>query len=90
MLPSIRSYGNYSSSNYEAHTLEVSVGNLTIYFSYKTPVAFYTSGNLVVSENVWGNTTGKHLNWIDPVKSNRLDHNEFEKQLVEVMEKYNV
>ena len=90
MLPSIRSYGNYSSSNYGAHTLEVSVGNLTIYFSYKTPVAFHTPGRLVVSENVWGNTTGKHLNWIDPDKSKRLDRNEFEKQLAEVMDKYNV
>ena len=90
MLPSIRSYGNYSSSNYGAHTLEVSVGNLTIYFSYKTPVAFETPGHLVVSENVWGNTTGKHLNWINSDKSNRLDRGEFEKQLNEVMEKYNV
>jgi len=90
MLPSIRSYGDYSSSNYGAHTLEVSVGNLTIYFSYKTPVAFETPGNLVVSENVWGCTTGKHLNWICCDKSKRLDRNEFEKQLAEVMEKYNV
>ena len=64
-MPSIHTYGNYSSSNYGAHALRVSFGSLTVYFSYKTPVAFETPGRRVVRENDWGPTTGKHLNWID-------------------------
>lgn len=65
-LPKISSYGNYSSDNYGAHTLCVEVGPVTVWFSYKTPVAFQVDGReRVVRENSWGPTTGKHLNWID-------------------------
>ena len=36
------------------------------YFSYDTLVAFHhTNSGLVVRENIWGNTTGRHLNDID-------------------------
>lgn len=61
------SYGHYSSGNYGVNTLafEDGKGN-TFYFSYNTLVAFKIKYNeLFVRENVWGNTTGKHLNWID-------------------------
>lgn len=79
-LPSISTYGNYSSDNYGAHTLVVTVGNVTVWFSYKTAVAFQVGGNKrVISENCWGNTTGKHLNWIDPDKSKRVKRAEFER-----------
>ena len=38
----------------------------TYYFSYETLVAFnHTLSGLVVRYNVWGHTTGKHLNAID-------------------------
>lgn len=63
---SLGTYGNYSSDNYGAHAMAVDVGNLTLYFSYKTVVAFSDGYNkTVVSENNWGPTTGKHLNAID-------------------------
>jgi hypothetical protein len=44
----------------------VTVGDVDLYFSYETCVAFRAPGyGLVVSENVWGVTTGKHLTAID-------------------------
>lgn len=65
-LPTIGTYGNYASGNYGLNALRVTVGSLTVYFSYRTPVAFHVFGhNPVVRENDWGPTTGKHLNWID-------------------------
>jgi hypothetical protein len=69
-LPSISSYGEYSSSNYGAHTLRVDLGPITVWYSYSTPVAFHVNGHSrVVIKNYWAATTGKHLNWID-----RKDH----------------
>ena len=80
-LPRFRSYGNYSSDNYGAHSLEFTIGALSVYFSYETPVAFSVPGGLVVRENDWGPTTGKHLNWIDRDKSKRISGADFEKAL---------
>lgn len=87
-LPTIRSYGNYANSNYGAHTLEVSIGNLTLYFSYKTVVAFSIPGYLACSENQWSTTTGKHLNWIEPDKRKRLSGEEFEDALNQVLKQH--
>ena len=84
-LPSISSYGDYASSNYGAHALRVTIGSLTVYFSYKTPVAFQTPHGLVCSENVWSTTTGKHLNWIQPNKKNRIPNAEFEQRFKDVL-----
>lgn len=65
-IPSFRSYGNYASSNYGAHTLAFDVNGVTYFFSYKTLVAFQAGFRPpVVRKNEWGPTTGKHLNWID-------------------------
>ena len=83
MLPSFETYGNYSSSNYGANALKFYTDKATIYFSYKTPVAFHTfETGLVVRENDWGPTTGKHLNWIDGGnKESRIDGETFEAML---------
>lgn len=90
-MPTISSYGQYSSDNYGAHTLRVEIGDVTLYFSYKTLVAFRAPGKgLVVSENVWGPTTGKHLNWIGGSKKDRLSRTEFESQWKAVAEQFNV
>lgn len=44
----------------------VTVGDLSVWFSYRTPVAYqYGSGRIVVRENDWSTTTGKHLTYID-------------------------
>lgn len=88
-LPSIESYGNYSSDNYGAHSLRFDIGIMTVWFSYTTPVAFQSSGKLVVRQNDWGPTTGKHLNWIDSgdsqSKKERVAGSEFERLLSETV-----
>lgn len=83
-LPSIESYGNYSSDNYGAHSLRVDFGPVAVWFSYKTPVAFHVDGkSRVVRHNSWGPTTGKHLNAIDggdpAAKRARVSGEEFER-----------
>ena len=83
-LPTINSYGNYSSDNYGAHCLCVTIPGLKVWFSYQTPVAFQADGPRIVRENEWGPTTGKHLNWIDGgEKSRRVSGEEFERLFAE-------
>ncbi|MFA5323715.1 MAG: hypothetical protein WC373_13670 [Smithella sp.] len=84
-LPSFKSYGEYSSENYGAHSLVFRTSQGSVYFSYDTPVAFHTpKTGLVVRRNDWGPTTGKHLNWIDGGnKAARIPGAEFERQLEE-------
>ena len=79
-LPRIWSYGQYSSENYGANCMAVAVGPLTVWYSYRTPVAFEVGGHpQVVHENDWGPTTGKHLNWINSDKSSRVDGETFQR-----------
>lgn len=51
-----------------AHAFKDEKGNV-FYYSYQTLIAFRPvkglfAGVAVCRENVWGNTTGKHLNWV--------------------------
>lgn len=73
----IKNYGRYRSENYGAHTKLVIVGNKSLWFSYDTLVAFSAGGEFHIIKNYWGNTTGKHLNWINPDKSIREDEKTF-------------
>ena len=84
-IPSFESYGDYDRPN--ANALKFYVGNMVIWFSYKTPVAFRQwNKERVVRENDWSVTTGKHLNWIDGGDhSNRVPGEEFEKLLKEAL-----
>lgn len=80
-LPTVSNYGEYASSNYGAHTLcFTDERGYDFYFSYQTCIAFRTpKTGLVVRENSWGPTTGKHLNWIDGGrKKDRIGHTRFE------------
>lgn len=65
------------------------LGNIVLWFSYETVVAFHVPGQpRVVSENAWGPTTGKHLNEIDGGnKSTRIPRAEFVSRLNELMQK---
>lgn len=90
-LPRIASYGEYKSGNYGAHSLRVDIGTLSLYFSYETVVAFQDNGGLVVRENDWSTTTGKHLNWIDgggDAKKKRLPSQQFEDALAAKLASY--
>lgn len=89
MLPEIKNYGNYSSDNYGAHTLCIITKDLELFYSYKTIVAFRdVQDGLVCSENVWGVTTGKHLNWIQPDKTKRTKNLKFEEMLKLAIERH--
>lgn len=88
-LPTISSYGNYESDNYGAHTLCVDFDNFRLYYSYKTIVAFYdVVTGLVCCGNVWGVTTGKHLNWIQSDKKLRVKHDKFQEMLKAAIERH--
>jgi len=78
---SVEPYGY--DGNYGTNALKVTIGNVTIWYSYDQPVAFETHATgLVVCENAWTRTTGKHLNIIDGGdKGSRLPVAEFEKKL---------
>jgi len=82
-LPKITSYGNYASDNYGVNSLKVVLETITLYYSYETIIAYRDiQDGLVVHQNVWGVTTGKHLNWIDGGnKTDRLDGDNFDEML---------
>ena len=81
-LPEISSYGKYESSNYGMNTIRLDLSSLTLYYSYKTIIAYRDNKDgLVISDNDWSTTTGKHLNWILEDKSYRLDFDQFQIKL---------
>ena len=90
-LPTISSYGDYSSSNYGVNSLVVSFPKLDLYYSYKTIVAYRFKGDKVVRQNDWAQTTGKHLNWIDRGdKKSRISGEEFEAKLGKILTELNL
>ena len=69
-----------------SNSAEVSFQNLTIWFSYRTPIAFMTpKTGRVCRVNSWGPTTGKHLNAVEADKGKRIAGADFEAQLSEVL-----
>lgn len=86
----IDGYGQYSSKNYGVNALRVQIGSLTLWFSYSTIVAFREPGKLPrVCENLWGSTTGKHLNAIDDGdKKSRLKQADFEAELADLLARH--
>ena len=83
-------YGEYEREGYGAHCIAIDVGKVTFYFSYDTIVAYLTPGEgLVMRENEWGPTTGKHLNWISTTRD-RLPEEEFEQKLGALLDQMNL
>jgi hypothetical protein len=80
---------NIELNNHMPNFNSVVIGSLKLYFSYKTIIGFTDHGNIIVCENIWSKTTGKHLNQIDPSHSNRLDYQLFQSKLNEVLSHYN-
>ena len=59
--------------------------NLTLWFSYSSLVAFRINSEKIVRQNVWENTTGKHLNYIDNHgQGSRVTEEEFIKKWEEL------
>lgn len=65
----------------------VSVGTTELLFSYETIVAYRTSrsNGWKASENIWSQTTGKHLNEVS-LKGQRIEHDEWFKGLCKALE----
>jgi hypothetical protein len=63
----------------------VTVGDTQFLFSYNTCVAFHDGDGWVVCENVWSNTTGKHLNWTGVDRKDRIPREEFMTRLDQVL-----
>ncbi len=90
-LPTFESYCDRTT---KGNALVFSFGPLDVYYSYRTPVAFrfptVNGGRVVVRENSWGPTTGKHLNAIDDgdkeAKRARVTSEEFERMLSGVLD----
>lgn len=56
----------------------VEIGSTLLAFSYKTLIGVSVDyGPWILCENVWGPTTGKHLNYLAG-KDNRIPYQEFE------------
>ena len=72
----------------------VTVGPITLHYSYQTVIAFNTGNGLVVRENDWGPTTGKHLNRVDgggkAAKARRIPGETFEAQLEGIVSRIEV
>lgn len=58
----------------QSNFYSVDIKEITIYFSYQTPIAFRHCGKLFISINEWGTTTGKHLNILNRDHKIRIDH----------------
>lgn len=81
------SYGNYKSDNGKCKAVQL--GDVTLYFSYETLIAF-EGPELVISENVWSRTTGKHLNWISRDKDKRVPYSKFKERARGIVERYGI
>lgn len=71
----------------------VDVGNLEVWFSYSTPIAYRVPGSgLVTRENDWSHTTGKHLAYLDGGitfgKAQRISGAQFEAQLSAIVDRF--
>jgi len=65
---------------------EILINDTTLLFSYNTLIAFKKIGiGTVCRKNIWGLTTGGHLNTIEPNNDKRIPHELFEK-ILESME----
>ena len=78
-IPQLFSYSTSPSAS------GVSIGNLDIYFSYTTPIAFKYNGALTIRQNGWSTTTGTHLNQINRDHSIRIPGGEFEQRLADIV-----
>ena len=66
--------------NNQWNNIRVSSQHGMVWFSYSTPIAFQPLGEtLIIRQNDWSATTGKHLNAINADKDIRVTGERFEK-----------
>lgn len=88
-FPRISTYGSRDDGK---NTTRIDFGNIELYFSYETLVAYRDEvDGLVVCQNKWSMTTGKHLNDIDGGnKEARLPKREFDHKVGEMTIRHSV
>lgn len=75
--------------NYGAHMLKIETDGIELWYSYETIVAYTDNqDHLVVCENCWTNTTGKHLNWIMSDKKSRTKSDKFQEMLKDAIARH--
>ena len=66
------------------------INGYMVYYSYNTAVGIRLDSKLVLSENVWSTTTGRHLTWIDggskDAKESRIQYSD----LLKILEEKNI
>jgi len=87
METTVETYGKYKSARGQLETQRVTIGKVELYFSYKTLVAINDGKELIVSENQWSNTTGKHLDLIAPAEK-RVKKEVFEEKKLAILGAY--
>lgn len=90
MTTSLPNWEYYCEHTAKANAMVFSMPGIDVWFSYKTPIAFRASGcSLIVRQNDWKSTTGKHLSAIDggdaAAKIERIPSKQFESMLEECM-----
>ena len=82
--PRFRVYHDYAGNNYGIHALcFTDQQGRQFFFSYNSLVAFSSPATgLVCIENLWKQTTGKHLNAIQPDHRKRVDQATFDAMLL--------
>ncbi len=86
MIRKLPNWSTYCPNTTAANAMAFDLGDIIIFYSYETVVAFLNSSGLTVQENNWGATTGKHLNAIDNGnKKDRIPSAEFETALLEAL-----
>jgi hypothetical protein len=69
---------------------QINLGKCVIYKSYDTVIAFRDESGLTITQNQWGNTTGKHLNNVCSDKSLRIPYDEFVKAYELFLKRHNL
>lgn len=79
---------NYSEIDNGSNYSTVTLGKLTVAFSYRTVIGFHNGRGWKVSENLWGPTTGKHINALGIDKKGRLLRAEFEVEYEKTLKEF--
>ena len=87
---------NLGTVNKNEVTIITDKGEFKLFFSYKTIVGIRWNWNqgeahgYSVIKNYWGPTTGKLLNELEPNKKRRLDSDDFDKKVDEMIKYINL
>lgn len=68
----------YKPGTYTGQAYSVYVGNCILYFSYNTLIGFSDNQCNLRRSNIWGPTTGKHMNYLGIKEFKEISEDELE------------